>query len=84
MRRLDKRSRNNFTPNVKKSLPLDFKSFNPQCKGREGDHLNNDNGIQCHECECSVHIQAECTNFLRKQKKGYSTIFLDEEPKDDS
>lgn len=33
MRRLDKRSRNNVTINVKDNLPPNVKGFNPQCKG---------------------------------------------------
>lgn len=79
MRRLDKRPRNNVTNKAKDNLPLNSKGFNPQRKGKKADKQNKGNVIQCHECKSFRHIQAECSDFLRKQMKGYTATFLNDE-----
>lgn len=79
MRILDRLSRNNFISNVKDNLPPNFKGLSPKHKIREWDNPHKVKGIHCHECEGFGHIHAECTNFLRKQKKRYNDTFSDEE-----
>lgn len=79
MRRLDIRSRNNVTNDVKDNMPHNSKGFGPRHKGKNKDKQNNNNGIQCHDCEGFEYIQVECTNFLRRQNKGYTTIFFSDD-----
>jgi hypothetical protein len=38
-----------------------------------------DKGVQCHECEGYGHIRSECTIYLKKQKKGFSVYWSDED-----
>lgn len=70
--------------NVKDKFHDNFKGFTPQHKIREGDKQNKGKGIQCHEYGGFGHIQVECSNFLKDQKKGYIATLSDEESKDDS
>jgi len=39
-------------------------------------------GVQCHECECYGHIKTECATFLKKQKKGMTVSWSDDEEAD--
>ncbi|PNX59190.1 gag-protease polyprotein, partial [Trifolium pratense] len=36
-------------------------------------------GVQCHECEGYGHIRSECGTFLKKQKKGLTVSWSDED-----
>ncbi|CAJ2667397.1 unnamed protein product [Trifolium pratense] len=36
-------------------------------------------GVQCHECEGYGHIRSECGTFLKKQKKGLTVTWSDED-----
>ncbi|CAJ2636537.1 unnamed protein product [Trifolium pratense] len=36
-------------------------------------------GVQCHECEGFGHIRSECGTFLKKQKKGLTVTWSDED-----
>ncbi|CAJ2661891.1 unnamed protein product [Trifolium pratense] len=36
-------------------------------------------GVQCHECEGYGHIRTECATFLKKQKKGLTVSWSDED-----
>ncbi|WJX28187.1 beta-glucosidase [Trifolium repens] len=38
-----------------------------------------DKGVQCNECEGYGHIRSECTTYLKKQKKGLSVSWSDED-----
>ncbi|WJX56803.1 hypothetical protein P8452_42426 [Trifolium repens] len=38
-----------------------------------------DKGVQCHECEGYGHMRSECATYLRKQKKGLSVSWSDED-----
>ncbi len=40
-------------------------------------------GVQCRECEGYGHISAECPNYLKKQKKGMTATWSEEDDSDD-
>ena len=56
-----------------------FKNSGSQRKGRTKEKPIQEKGIQCHECEIFGHVRAECPTFLKKQKKGMSTTWSDDE-----
>lgn len=84
MRILGRISRNNDTNSVKDNLPHNAKCFNSRRKGKEEDRQNKCNGIQFHECKGFWNVHTKCTNFLRKQKKGYNATFSDDKSDEES
>lgn len=72
MKKLEKISRNNVTTNVKDNQHPNFKYVTFHYKGKYGENTTK----ASHECGGFVHIRVEYTNFLRKKKKGYNTIFM--------
>ena len=41
-----------------------------------------DESVQCYECEGYGHIRTECANYLKKQKKGLTATWSDEDNSD--
>ncbi|CAJ2638184.1 unnamed protein product [Trifolium pratense] len=41
-------------------------------------------GVQCHECEGYGHIITECATFLKKQKKGLTVSWSDEDSEEEA
>lgn len=46
--------------------------------------LNKGKQVQCHECEESGHIKAECLTFIKKQKNGLSITWYDSNDESES
>ena len=53
------------------------KDFGRRSKTEE--KANKGKGIQCYECEGFGHIKAECPTFLKKEKKGWSTSWSEDD-----
>ena len=80
MKRFNQMNEKNVSQDVKDKFQQRFqKDANPHRNSDSGDRPGKGKGIQCHECEGFGHIQKECPNFLKKQKKGYNTTLSDEE-----
>lgn len=45
--------------------------------------MPNKKGIQCRECEGYRHIQSECANALKKNKKSFTTTWSDSDSSDE-
>ena len=45
--------------------------------------VSNKKGIQCRECEGFGHIQSECANTLKKNKKSFNVTWSDDETESD-
>ena len=75
MKRIDGESRSNV-----KTQSSDInkrKDFGKRSKTEE--KANKGKGIQCYECEGFGHIKAECPTFLKKEKKGLSTSWSEDD-----
>ena len=47
---------------------------------KKTDEKNNQSkGVQCYECEGYGHVRSECATYLKRQKKGLSVSWSDEE-----
>lgn len=68
-------SQNTFRPDTKGSKTYAGRS------GENNKTTDKGGGIQCHECEGYGHVQCECPNFLRKQKKSLVAQHSDSESK---
>lgn len=75
MKRVNLKSRgdvkNNFF-DISKSNGLGSKS-------RYEEGSSQSKGVQCHECEGFGHIRAECPTYLKRQKKGLTVTWSDED-----
>src|SRR3954468_9997438 len=79
MRRMHQKSR----PNVK-NISSDINGSYDSGRGAKPEEKYNHNkGIQCHGCEGYGHIRAECPTYLKKQKKGLSVSWSDEDSESD-
>ena len=58
------------------------KNYSKFSKGNtsSNSHFPNKKGIQCRECEGFGHIQSECANTLKKNKKGMNATRSDNDP----
>ncbi|MCI63375.1 gag-protease polyprotein, partial [Trifolium medium] len=50
-----------------------------QKKTKTDEKPNQGKGVQCHECEGYGHIRTECATYLKKQKKGSTVTWSDED-----
>ena len=87
----------NFSRMLKRANKQPFKKFNNrrQSSGNSSQERSSNNdqkdtqqsssrrGIQCRECDGFGHIQAECANTLKRNKKNYNAS-LSEDDSDDS
>jgi hypothetical protein len=55
---------------------------NTSAKTKADDKTNQDKCVQCYECEGYGHIRTECANYLKKQKKGLTATWSDEDNSD--
>jgi len=75
LKRIDKMPR----PNVK-NMSFDISKNNDfQRKARNEEKPNQGKGIKCHSCEGFGHIRSECPTYLKKQKKGLSVSWYDDD-----
>ncbi|KAK2358620.1 gag-protease polyprotein [Trifolium repens] len=70
LKNVDRRPRRN----VQLIQPDISKQGNTPTKTETGDK-----GVQCHECEGYGHFRSECATYLKKQKKGLSVSWSDED-----
>ncbi|MCI29225.1 gag-pol polyprotein, partial [Trifolium medium] len=71
----DRRPRTNV-----KNISLDIsKNTNTQRKPRTDEKTNQVKGVQYHECEGYGHIRTKCATFLKKQKKGLTVSWSEED-----
>src|SRR4051812_31849231 len=79
MRRMHQKSR----PNVK-NISSNINGSSDSGRGAKPEEkYNHSKGIQCHGCEGYGHIKAECPTYLKKQKKGLSVSWSDEDSESD-
>jgi hypothetical protein len=63
-----------------KNIQFDIsKQGNTSAKTKTDDKTNQGKGVQCNECEGFGHIRSECATYLKKQKKGLSIYWSDED-----
>ncbi|MCI21247.1 gag-protease polyprotein, partial [Trifolium medium] len=75
LRRMDRRPRTNV-----KNIPQDIsRNNNFQKKTKTDEKPNQGESVQCHECESYGHIRTECATYLKKQKKGLTVTWSDED-----
>ncbi|WJX12437.1 hypothetical protein P8452_02940 [Trifolium repens] len=75
LKRVDRRNRQNgqsirFDINKQQNS---LKKSNPEEKSTQG------KGVQCHECEGYRHIRSECGTYQKRQKKGLTVSWSDED-----
>ncbi|XP_058771038.1 uncharacterized protein LOC131644531 [Vicia villosa] len=75
IRRMDQKPR----PNVKNISSDTNRSYDSGRRAKPEEKYNHSKGIQCHGCEGYGHIRAECPTYLKKQKKGLSVSWSDED-----
>jgi hypothetical protein len=66
------------------NMSLDIRrnaNFQRRVKSDENDSQTK--GVQCFECEGYGHVKPECPTYLKKQKKGYSITWSDEDSEED-
>src|SRR3954464_5774863 len=79
IRSMDQRPRSNV-----KNISSDIsRSYNSGRRDKSEEKYNHSKGIQCHECEGYGHIKAECPTYLKKQKRGLSVSWSDEDSESD-
>ncbi|KAK2388682.1 gag-protease polyprotein [Trifolium repens] len=75
LKNVDRRPRRN----VQHIQPDISKQGNTSAKTKAYDKTNQSKGVQCHECEGYGHNRSECATYLKKQKKGLSVYWSDED-----
>lgn len=50
---------------------------------KDEEKTNQGKGIQCHGCKGFSHIRAKCPTYLKKQKKGLSVSWLEDDSESD-
>src|SRR3954462_8099397 len=70
-------------PNVKNISSDISRSYDSGRRDKSEEKYNHSKGIQCHGCEGYGHIRAECPTYLKKQKKGLSVSWSDEDSESD-
>ena len=79
-RRVDRRPRRNV-----RNIQTDISKLgNTSTKTKTDDKSTQNKGVQCHECEGFGHIRTECGTYLKKQKKGLTVSWSDEDSDTDS
>ncbi|KAK2396391.1 hypothetical protein QL285_058047 [Trifolium repens] len=79
LKNVDRRPRRN----VQHIQPDISKQGNASAKTKADDKTNQSKGVQCHECEGYGHNRSECTTYLKKQEKGLSVYWSDEDDFED-
>ncbi|KAK2437932.1 putative mitochondrial protein [Trifolium repens] len=75
LKRVDRRNRQNG-----QSIRFDInKQQNTQKKSKPDEKNNQGKGVQCHECEGYGHIRSECGTYQKRQKKGLTVSWSDED-----
>ncbi|KAK2385091.1 putative mitochondrial protein [Trifolium repens] len=75
LKRVDRRNRQNG-----QSIRFDInKQQNIQKKSKPDEKNNQGKGVQCHECEGYGHIRSECGTYQKRQKKGLTVSWSDED-----
>jgi hypothetical protein len=83
LRGMDRHGKLNVEQNVP-HISLDIhKNFNSQRIPKPEEIGSQGKGVQCRECEGYGHISAECPNYLKKQKKGMTATWSEEDDYDD-
>jgi len=83
LRRMDRRGRQNVKQNVS-PIPLDIhKDSSFQKKPKSEEKVSQERGVQCHECNGYGHIIFECPNYLKKQQKGMTATWSEDEDSDE-
>jgi hypothetical protein len=78
MKKVDRRPRRN----VRNIQPNISQPGNTSTRIKTDDNPNQCKGVQCHECEGYGHIRSECGTFLKRQKKGLTVSWSDEDESD--
>jgi hypothetical protein len=79
-RRVDRRPRRNV-----RNIQTDISKLgNTSTKTKTDDKSTQNKGVQCHECEGFGHIRTECGTYLKRQKKGLTVSWSDEDSDTDS
>ena len=73
----------NFQKFIKKVGNKKSFSKNPKENFSSKPFVSNKKGIQCRECEGYGHIQSECANTLKKNKKGFTATWSDSDTSDE-
>ncbi|KAK2417316.1 putative mitochondrial protein [Trifolium repens] len=75
LKRVDRRNRQNG-----QGIRFDInKQHNSLKKSRPDDKSTQGKGVQCHECEGYGHIRTECGTYQKRQKKGLTVSWSDED-----
>ncbi|PNX86516.1 gag-protease polyprotein, partial [Trifolium pratense] len=72
LKRMDKRPRTSVADTGRNT----YRNFR---KPTTDEKTSLNKGVQCHECEGYGHIRTECATFLKKQKKGLTVSWSDED-----
>ncbi|PNX91973.1 gag-protease polyprotein [Trifolium pratense] len=75
LKRMDRRPRTNAT-DITRNIN---KNTSSQKMSRTDERSNQSKSVQCHECEGYGHIRTECATYLKKQKKGMTVTWSDED-----
>ncbi|KAK2364816.1 gag-protease polyprotein [Trifolium repens] len=75
LKRVDRRNRQNG-----QSIRFDInKQHNSLKKTKPEEKSSQGKGVQCHECEGYGHIRSECGTYQKRQKKGLTVSWTDED-----
>ncbi|KAK2415952.1 gag-protease polyprotein [Trifolium repens] len=75
LKRVDRKNRQNG-----QSIRFDInKQQNNPKKTKPEEKSNQSKGVQCHECEGYGHIRSECGTYQKRQKKGLTVSWSDED-----
>ncbi|KAK2380438.1 gag-protease polyprotein [Trifolium repens] len=80
LKRVDRRNRQNGQSirfNINKQ-PNSLKKTKPEEKNSQS------KGVQCHECEGYGHIRSECGTYQKRQKKGLTVSWSDEDSEEEN
>ncbi|PNX76181.1 gag-protease polyprotein, partial [Trifolium pratense] len=75
LKRMDKR----LGPNAKNVAPGIMRSIGNKRKPKSYEKSSLNKNIQCHECEGYGHIRPECPTYLKRQKKGLTVTWSDDD-----
>jgi hypothetical protein len=83
LRRMDRRGKQNVKQNVS-PISLDInKNSGFQKKPKVEEKVSQVRGVQCHECSGYGHIRYECPNYLKKQQKGMTATWSEDDDSDE-
>ncbi|KAK2421364.1 gag-protease polyprotein [Trifolium repens] len=80
LKRVDRKNRQNG-----QSIRFDInKQQNNLKKTKPEEKSNQSKGVQCHECEGYGHIRSECGTYQKRQKKGLTVSWSDEDSEEEN